>query len=159
MPRPPEARTKCSRKRANEHDADSGAHSAGSRHEHTANDKAISHSQNEPHHAASSGDGRAVLAIPEAVPTSTLTESGYAHRVGPNILSLEHWERLLHGELFATSSRVDWATLLRRTFDLDVRHCARCGGRLSIRAVVTEPDAIASILADLRRQRDSPAAA
>jgi hypothetical protein len=28
--------------------------------------------------------------------------------------------------------RVDWAELLRRTFDFDVLACARCGGRRSV---------------------------
>jgi hypothetical protein len=67
------------------------------------------------------------------VPTSTLTESGYAERIGPNILSIDHWRRLLDGELYASSSRIDWATLLKRTFESDVRLCARCGGRVQQR--------------------------
>ena len=31
-----------------------------------------------------------------------------------------------------------WATLLARTFEVDVKSCARCGGRLEVRAVVTD---------------------
>ena len=43
-------------------------------------------------------------------------------------------------------ARIDGRTLLKRTFDTDLRVCVRCGGRLTIRAVVTEPAAIASAL-------------
>lgn len=92
------------------------------------------------------------------MPTSTLTESGLAERAGPNILSIAHWKRLLDGELYAASSRVDWATLLRRTWDTDVRVCARCGGRLTVRAVVTEPETVQKILSALQRSRDPPLA-
>jgi hypothetical protein len=31
-----------------------------------------------------------------------------------------------------------WATLLARTFEVDVKACARCAGRLEVRAVVTD---------------------
>jgi hypothetical protein len=36
--------------------------------------------------------------------------------VAPNVLSLLHWERIELGALYATSSRSDWRSLLRRTF-------------------------------------------
>lgn len=35
---------------------------------------------------------------------------------------------------------------LARTFDVDVRACARCGGTLEVRAVVTDLDAARKIL-------------
>ena len=87
--------------------------------------------------AAQSGavPGGAALAGPaEVVPTSTLLATGAASQVAPNILSITHWERLLGGELYAPHSRVDWATLLRRTFDVDVKRCRNCGGRMTVRA-------------------------
>jgi hypothetical protein len=34
----------------------------------------------------------------------------------PNVISVGHWDRLLGGLLYATQPRVDWATLLRRSF-------------------------------------------
>jgi hypothetical protein len=37
--------------------------------------------------------------------------------------------------------------------------CARCGGRLSVRAVVTDPSSVEKILRALERSRDPPAAA
>jgi hypothetical protein len=110
--------------------------------------------------SARSGTGEAAL-VPRAdgVPTSTLLATGEASRIAPNILSLAHWERLLGGELYAPLSRLDWATLLRRTFDVDVKSCAACGGRMTVRAVVTEPVSIAKLLGALRRPRAPPVAA
>lgn len=46
----------------------------------------------------------------------------------PNVLSARHLSRIGGGLLFAASSNVPWATLLARTFDIDVKSCARCGG-------------------------------
>jgi hypothetical protein len=105
------------------------------------------------------GDGEAAFAIPKAVPTASLTRSGDAERLGPNILSADHWHRLLDGELYASSSRPEWALLLRRTFDVDVRDCVRCGGRLVLHTVVTDAATVNKIVAALSRARDSPNAA
>ncbi len=95
----------------------------------------------------------------DLVATSTLTASGAAVEVAPNVLSIAHWARLEHGALYAPLSRVDWSTLLRRTFDTDLRVCVRCGGPRTVRAVVTDPVAIGNFLAELRRARDPPTAA
>jgi len=54
---------------------------------------------------------------------------------------------------------LDWATLLRRTFDVDVTRCTGCAGRTTVRAVVTAPASIDRLLAALRRSRDPPVAA
>jgi hypothetical protein len=56
-------------------------------------------------------------------------------------LSMRTW-----GLLYATTSNVPWATLLARTFEVDVRSCVRCGGRLEVRAVVTDLDITRKIL-------------
>ena len=93
------------------------------------------------------------------VATSALTTTGIAELVAPNVLSLTHRDRLLDGELYASSTRLDWRTLLKRTFDIDLRVCVGCGGRLTVRAVVTAPAAIAKMLAALRRPRAPPAVA
>ena len=93
------------------------------------------------------------------VATSALTTTGIAELVAPNVLSLTHRDRLLDGELYASSTRLDWRTLSKRTFDIDRRVCVRCGGRLTVRAVVTAPAAIAKMLAARRRPRAPPAAA
>jgi hypothetical protein len=55
------------------------------------------------------------------------------------------------GELLGAATPkpwLDWATLLRRTFDLDVLACP-CGGRLRFIALVTERDAIVPLLESL----------
>ncbi len=56
----------------------------------------------------------------------------------PNVLSARHLARIGGGLLYAATSNVPWATLLARTFDVDVEACARCSGRLEVRAVVTD---------------------
>jgi hypothetical protein len=40
---------------------------------------------------------------------------------------------------------IDWATLLRRAYDLDALAC-RCGGRLRVIALITEPAVAMAIL-------------
>jgi hypothetical protein len=104
------------------------------------------------------GDGSAALRIADLVPTAELTASGEAERVGPNVLSFQHWARLLDGKLYAQTARVDWALLLRRTFDVDVSRCARCDGPVRVRAVVTDSASVQKLLAALRRPRDPPLA-
>jgi hypothetical protein len=64
----------------------------------------------------------------------------------PNILSAKHVCRIGGGLLFAATSSVPWATLLARTFEIDVKACAHCGGRLEVRAVVTDHDIARRIL-------------
>ena len=76
--------------------------------------------------------------------------------MAPNILRVEHWDRLLGGALYAATPRVDWATLLRRTFDTDVLHCSRCGGRLRVLGEVTEPAMISVILSTLGLPTEAP---
>lgn len=64
----------------------------------------------------------------------------------PNVLAVVHWNRLLHGALYAATPRVDWATLLRRTFDVDVLRCAHCGGRLRLLGEVVESHQVTLVL-------------
>ena len=72
----------------------------------------------------------------------------------PNVISVRHWRRLQDGALLATSPRVDWAALLRRTFEVDVLACAKCGGRLKVMAVITEPEPVRRVLEHLHMPRD-----
>ena len=83
----------------------------------------------------------------------------FSEIVAPNVLSCAHRDRLLDGKLYASSTRLDSRTLLKRTFDVDLRVCVRCGGRLTVRALVTAPTAIAKMLTARRRPRAPPAAA
>jgi hypothetical protein len=58
-----------------------------------------------------------------------------------------------------TRTRMGWAQRLHRLFDIDVRHCTRCGAHLRVLAVITDPRVIAAILAHLetRAARAPPA--
>jgi hypothetical protein len=66
-----------------------------------------------------------------------------------NVLSVRHWDRLLGGVLYAATPRVEWAALLRRSFDVDVMQCPKCGGRLRVLAAITEHESVRRILAHL----------
>lgn len=85
---------------------------------------------------------------PEASATSlTVAVALPSAWVDPTALTVKHWARLLDGELFATSSRVEWSVLLRRTHGFDSLRCPRCAGRMRVMATITEPGAVTKILA------------
>jgi len=44
---------------------------------------------------------------------------------------------------------MSWARLLKRVFDIDVKHCPNCGGALKIIAEIEDPPVIVKILSDL----------
>jgi hypothetical protein len=67
----------------------------------------------------------------------------------PNVLSIRHWERIRAGALIATSARIDWPTLMSRTFDVDVLECPKCTGRLRVLALIDDADTAAKILDEL----------
>ena len=55
--------------------------------------------------------------------------------------------QVLHsGCIGAATNYVDWATLLRRVFNVDSLQCPRCGGRLRFIATISEQPAITKIL-------------
>jgi len=49
-----------------------------------------------------------------------------------------------------------WAELLKRTFDIEV-HCPRCGARMKLVAIVTDPGSIKRVLRHLGEPTDPPA--
>src|SRR4051794_25658485 len=53
---------------------------------------------------------------------------------------------MLDGALYAVSSRLDWALLLRRTHGIDSLACPGCGGRLRPIATLREPEVVRAIL-------------
>jgi hypothetical protein len=65
------------------------------------------------------------------------------------VIPLERWSALMDGRLLVRSPRIDWATLLRRTFAEDVLVCPRCRGRLQVLEVVTKPNEAQAMLAAL----------
>ncbi|MBI5423391.1 MAG: transposase [Opitutae bacterium] len=53
-------------------------------------------------------------------------------------------------------SRIEWATLLKRVYDVDALRCPRCDGRLEFIAVLTEPAPIRAILDHLGLPSEPP---
>ena len=53
-------------------------------------------------------------------------------------------------------ARMSWACLLKRVFDIDVEHCANCGGRLKIIAAIVDPAVITKILTHLHLPARAP---
>lgn len=49
-----------------------------------------------------------------------------------------------------------WAQLLRRTFSADVESCSRCGGKMKLKALVTDPASIARYLRSLGEPSEPP---
>jgi hypothetical protein len=69
--------------------------------------------------------------------------------VMPTSITVAHGGRLLDGELFAESRRIDGHLLLRRTFGADVLRCPKCTGTMRAMATLIEPSAVKKILAHL----------
>jgi len=67
----------------------------------------------------------------------------------PTTISVEPWGRILDGELYAASSRVEWAVLLRRTFGFDALRCPRCAARMRVVAILLEPSVVKKILSHI----------
>jgi len=91
---------------------------------------------------------------PELRPSANATESSpallvTATRDDPAVITVKHWGRLLEGALYAASSRLDWAVLMKRTHGLDVLVCPRCQATMRPIATITEPAAIRDILIHL----------
>jgi hypothetical protein len=80
----------------------------------------------------------------------TLRSSHPPQDPDPHAITEAHRSRLHDGRLLATSPRLDWATLLARTYAVDVLVCPRCGGAARVVAAVTDPRVIRQILAHLR---------
>jgi hypothetical protein len=74
----------------------------------------------------------------------------------PSVLSVRHWVRLIGGRLLAPAARVDWATLLQRTFRVDVLACPTCGGRLRPLGEITEPRMVRLVLESLGVPTEAP---
>lgn len=64
----------------------------------------------------------------------------------PTILTVAHWSRLLDGDLYAVSSRIDWAVLLQR---VEALRCPKCKSRMRVMATLTEAAAVKQILTHL----------
>ena len=49
-----------------------------------------------------------------------------------------------------------WAELMRRTFDVDVMRCEKCGGKMELISMIEDPDVIHKILAHLNLPTEPP---
>jgi hypothetical protein len=74
-----------------------------------------------------------------------------------SLVALYSASRLLGGSLYAASPRVDWATLLRPSFEVDVLCWVGCGGRLRVLGEGTEPSLAALVFETLGPPPDAPA--
>jgi len=63
------------------------------------------------------------------------------------------------GLLYAVSTRLPWAQLLRRTFALDVQQCPKCAGRLRLIQNITQPAVARAILERLGMPTEAPTTA
>jgi hypothetical protein len=108
--------------------------------------------------AQGAGDAQGIEAAAAIVAPSTVRQPrpGDFAMLTPNVVSVPHWDRLLGGLLYAATPRIDWATLLRRSFAVDVLECPRCHGRLRVLAVITERAAARRVLAHLGVPTDYP---
>jgi Putative transposase len=99
----------------------------------------------------------ATLALPVAPLPDGVVSHAYVDPVvcvGPTTISVEHWGRLLDGELLASSRHIDWAVLMKRTFGFDVLTCPRCSRRMRLMATIMDPATIRKILDHLRVRAD-----
>jgi hypothetical protein len=95
--------------------------------------------------------------VPSASANGTYVEPpAPAALFAPHILSVRHWNRLAEGALYASSRRVAWGPLLRRTFGADVQQCPKCHGRLSVIGTVFDPVAAHAILLHLALPTAAP---
>jgi len=76
--------------------------------------------------------------------------------IAPNTLSVRHWSRLLGGLLYASSPRLRWPELLRRTFDVDVLECPKCQGRVRVVETIVDGTSARRILERMNLPVDPP---
>ena len=65
------------------------------------------------------------------------------------VIPVERWKQLADGALLARAAKIDWPTLLRRSFAEDVLACPKCRGRLQVLDVVAKPDEARRLLEQL----------
>ena len=91
-------------------------------------------------------------------PSAALALAPLSEPFTPNVLRITHWDRLKSGALLATSPRVDWPTLMRRTFDIDVLQCPKCTGRLRVLGIVDDEPLARQFVDELSLPRAPPTA-
>jgi len=106
--------------------------------------------------ATTRADARELVQLPSATTVPEAQAAGACQLLTPNVLSVKHWNRLVGGALYAATPRLDWATLLRRSFQVDVLACPACSGRLRVLGEVTEAARVRLALESLGMPADAP---
>ena len=91
---------------------------------------------------------------PAATAPATTAHLAPVFESGPTTITVKHWGRLLDGELLATAPRVDWRTLMRRTFGFDALACPMCSKKMRVIAVITDKNVARRILEHLHALPD-----
>jgi len=68
-------------------------------------------------------------------PTEPVVEVAVSD-LGVPTLTVKHWGRLEDGALLATSPRLDWPKLMKRTLGVDVLACPKCSHRMRILSAI-----------------------
>ena len=84
----------------------------------------------------------------EILPRPRLSEPTRAAKPPPQS-PLALVPRLRSRALLANSPRIDWASLLRRTFNADVLESPKCARRLRVLGIVDDPETVHAILSEL----------
>ena len=81
----------------------------------------------------------------------------YRSEIVPKPKQLSLVDKLIESKTKPKSkSRVSWARLLKRVFDIDVTKCNKCGGQMKIIAAIEDPKVIKKILAHLGLPTKAP---
>jgi hypothetical protein len=91
---------------------------------------------------------------PTSTPSPPTPARSPAASDDPTVITVKHWSRLFDGDLYASSSRLDWAVLLRRTHGIDALACPTCEGKLRPIATITDPAVAKKILVHLGRRAE-----
>ena len=89
-----------------------------------------------------------------STPSTAPTPSASAAADNPTVITVKHWGRLLDGDLYASSSRLSFAVLLRRTHGIDALACPTCDGRLRPIGTIVDPAVARKILLHLGRRAE-----
>ncbi len=153
VPKPRERRPACDEARSDRSGGGKGSKDAGNGSS-RANDASAPHPARQTSRPSDNArevkDGAATIAVVPIQPPGDVIV------LTPNVIAIRHWDRLLGGLLYAATPRVDWASLLRRSFSVDVLECPKCHGRLRVLAVITEREPVRRILGHLGMPTDAP---
>jgi len=93
----------------------------------------------------------------DATPADSLLANPTLAHVDPELLLTVLGEPADEASLLPVRQRrLDWASLLRRVFQIDILQCPRCQGRLTVLAAINDPSVAQKILRHLGLPTDGP---